>query len=88
MAVPLRAIRLHDAVGGVAGGAGPAGSVLVINGAGGTVGASGESQCSDSEWNLSATYADEVLQLSAGVLRPCRDQARAPDRRGPARGFG
>jgi hypothetical protein len=56
---------------GCIGGSGPAGSVLVISGAGGAVGASGESQCADSEWNLSATYADAVtgsaLTVNQGV---------------------
>jgi hypothetical protein len=56
---------------GCIGGSGPAGSVLVINGGGAVVGASGESQCSDSEWSLSATYADPVtgsaLTVNQGV---------------------
>jgi hypothetical protein len=56
---------------GCIGGSGPAGSVLVINGAGGAVGAGGESQCADSEWNLSASYADAVtgstLTVNQGV---------------------
>jgi hypothetical protein len=56
---------------GCIGGSGPAGSVLVINGSGATVGTSGESQCADSEWNLSATYADPVtgsaLTVNQGV---------------------
>ena len=56
---------------GCIGGSGPAGSVLVINGSGAVVGASGESQCSDSEWSLSATYADPVtgsaLTVNQGV---------------------
>lgn len=56
---------------GCIGGSAPAGSVLVINGGGATVGTSGESQCADSEWSLSATYADPVtgsaLTVNQGV---------------------
>jgi hypothetical protein len=56
---------------GCIGGSGPAGSVLVINGSGAAVGASGESQCADSEWSLSASYADPVtgsaLTVNQGV---------------------
>jgi hypothetical protein len=56
---------------GCIGGSAPAGSVLVINGSGATVGTSGESQCADSEWSLSATYADPVtgsaLTVNQGV---------------------
>lgn len=56
---------------GCIGGSGPAGSVLVIDGSGAVVGASGESQCADSEWNISANYADAVtgsaLTVNQGV---------------------
>jgi hypothetical protein len=56
---------------GCIGGSAPAGSVLVINGSGATAGTSGESQCADSEWSLSATYADPVtgsaLTVNQGV---------------------
>ena len=56
---------------GCIGGAGPAGSTLVIGASGGASGATGESQCADSEWNISATYADAVtgsaLTVNQGV---------------------
>ena len=56
---------------GCIGGSGATGSVLVISGGGGAAGASGESQCADSEWNVSATYADTVtgsaLTVNQGV---------------------
>jgi hypothetical protein len=56
---------------GCIGGAGPAGSTLVIGASGGATGATGESQCADSEWNISATYADAVtgsaLTVNQGV---------------------
>lgn len=56
---------------GCIGGAGPAGSVLVLDGSGAVVGASGESQCADSEWNISANYTDAVtgsaLTVNQGV---------------------
>jgi len=42
-----------------------------LNGSGAAVGASGESQCADSEWSLSASYADPVtgsaLTVNQGV---------------------
>lgn len=56
---------------GCIGGVGPAGSTLVIGASGGASGATGESQCADSEWNISATYADAVtgsaLTVNQGV---------------------
>lgn len=56
---------------GCIGGSGSTGSVLVTSGVGGATGASGESQCADSEWNVSATYADTVtgsaLTVNQGV---------------------
>jgi hypothetical protein len=52
-------------------GLGPAGAVLVVGGAGGAAAAAGESQCADSEWNVSATAADAVtgsaLTVNQGV---------------------
>jgi len=52
-------------------GLGPAGSVLVVGGAGGAPAGGGESQCADSEWNVSATAADAVtgsaLTVNQGV---------------------
>ena len=60
--------RAGDA--GCVNGVGAAGAVLVLGGPGGPV-AAGESQCADSEWNVSATAADAVtgaaLTVNQGV---------------------
>ena len=52
---------------GCIGGSGPAGSVLVINGSGAAVGASGESQCADSEWHIEAAAGDAVTGAALTV---------------------
>lgn len=61
--------RSSDA--GCVGGLGASGSILVLGGTGGAAVNAGESQCSDSEWNISATAADAVtasaLTVNQGV---------------------
>ncbi len=52
-------------------GVGPAGSILVLDSGGGAAGNPNESQCADSEWNISAAAADPVtgaaLTVNQGV---------------------
>lgn len=61
--------RAQDA--GCASGYGAAGSILVLGSGGGAAGNASESQCADSEWNISATATDAVtgaaLTVNQGV---------------------
>jgi Tfp pilus assembly protein PilX len=49
------------------GGLGAAGSILVIGGGAGGAANAAESQCADSEWNISATAADAVTSATLTV---------------------
>jgi len=50
-----------------ASGLGPAGSILVVGGTGGAAADPNESQCADSEWNISAAAADAVTGAALTV---------------------
>lgn len=57
--------RSSDA--GCVSGLGSAGSILVIGGSGGAAVNATESQCADSEWNISATAADDMTRAALTV---------------------